>query len=251
MLTHDFFNDEPNLKHGFFTRQNGFSKGIYNSLNMGLGSNDAPDDVKKNYDYVKNTLQLQHLLTLKQIHSNTVITVTQPWDMQSRPEGDAMVTHLKNIGLGILTADCGPLLLADKENEVIGVAHLGRKGILSGLLENTIEAMEALGANRNYIEAVLGATISKDNYEIGKDVYDDVIKAMPEYDYHLYDTEDKNKYHLDIVGLIADLCDESDIEFSAMNRCTYKEEELFYSYRRSTHKKESDYGRLISVISLV
>lgn len=251
MLTHDFFNDEPNLKHGFFTRHNGFSEGIYSSLNMGLGSNDNPDTVKKNYAYVKNTLQLDHLLTLKQVHSNRVITVSTPWESENRPEGDAMVTRLKNVGLGVLTADCGPLLLADKDNHVIGVAHLGRKGILSGLLENTLEAMEALGANRNYIQAVLGATISKDAYQVGKDVYDDVIKAMPEYAYHVYDTSEPSKYHLDIVGLIGDLCDEADIEFASLNRCTYSEADLFYSYRRSVHNKEADYGRLISVLSLV
>jgi polyphenol oxidase len=251
MLTHDFFNDEPNLKHGFFTRQNGFSEGIYSSLNMGLGSNDTPQNIEKNYAYVKNTLQLDHLLTLKQVHSNMVVTVKSPWDMNARPEADAMVTNIKNIGLGILTADCGPLLLADKENHVIGAAHLGRKGILSGLLENTLEAMEELGANRNYIQAVLGATISKDNYQVGKDVYDEVMKFMPEYDYHVYDTPEPSKYHLDIVGLIGDLCDEADIEFAALNRCTYAEPDLFYSYRRSVHKQELDYGRLISVISLL
>ena len=250
MLTHEFFTDEPNLKHGFFTRLNGFSDGIYSSLNMGLGSNDNPDTVLKNYAYVKETLGLEHLLTLKQIHSNKVITVTTPWDIQNRPEGDAMVTHMKNIGLGVLTADCGPLLLADKENDVVGCVHLGRKGILSGLLENTLEAMEALGANRNYIHAVLGATISKDNYEVGKDVYDDIYRTMPEYDYHLYEKSEKFKYHLDIVGMIADLCDEADIEFSALNRCTYGEPDLFFSYRHSVHKKEADYGRLISVIAL-
>lgn len=251
MLTHSFFNDEPNLKHGFFTRLNGFSKGLYTSLNMGLGSSDNPDDILKNYEYVKNTLELSHLLTLKQVHSNKVITVKTPWDINDRPEADALVTDLKNVGLGILTADCGPLLLADKENKIIGAAHLGRKGILSGLLENTIQAMEELGANRNYIQAVLGATITKDNYQVGKDVYDEIFKFMPELEHHLYDSHDSQKYHLDIVGMIADLCDEADIQFDNLNRCTYGEPDFFYSYRRSVHNHEPDYGRLISVISLI
>lgn len=251
MITADIFHDIPEIKHGFFTRKNGFSTGLYESLNMGYGSSDQPENILKNYDYVCETLELKTILTLKQVHSSKVIIVTEPWTQNERPEGDALVTNLKNIGLGILTADCGPLLLADIENHIIGAAHLGRKGALLGLLENTITAMEELGANRNHIKAALGPTISCDNYQVGQDVYEEVLSYMPEYEYHLYDTTEKRKYNLDLSGLIADLCDEADIEFSDIKRCTYDESELFFSYRRSTHQKEADYGRLISVISLI
>ncbi|MFT6071670.1 MAG: YfiH family protein [Alphaproteobacteria bacterium] len=251
MITHDILNEQPNLKHGFFTRKNGFSTGNYASLNMRIGSNDNPIHIAKNYAYVKETLQLDSLLTLKQTHSNKVITVTDPWDISNRPEGDGFVTSLKNIGLGILTADCGPLLLADTVNQIVGAAHLGRKGALTGLLENTVQAMEAIGADRSSIQAVLGATISHNNYEVGHDVYQEIATLMPNKLHHLCSALQPEKYKLDMLGLICNLCEDANISFHALDYCTYDNPDLFFSYRYNTHQNQSNYGCFISAISLI
>lgn len=248
-LTSDIFKNIPFIKHGFFTKQNGHSTGIYASLNMGKGSKDHPENITQNYEYVQEQLDIQKLQTLYQIHSNNVVTLTDNL-VEPLPKADAMVTNQPHIALGILTADCGPLLLADPMNKVIGAAHMGRKGTLTGLLENTLIEMEKLGANRQSIIAVLGPTISKDNYEVGQDVFEEVKKHRPDYIHHLYKTDKTGKYLLDMHGLIQEICDNAHIQFENLNRCTYAEPELFYSYRHSTHLNQRDYGRLISVIAL-
>jgi len=251
MITDKTLLSYENIKHGFFTRKNGFSEGVFKGLNMRRGSADNPEHIEKNYQYVKNTLALDALLTLKQTHSNKVITVTHPWSVAQRPEGDAMVTNLKNVGLGILTADCGPLLLTDPVNNIIGAAHLGRKGALHHLLKNTIEAMENLGAKRHLIYAALGPTISKDNYDVGLDVYQEIIDTMPDKITHLETITPHQHYKLDMPALIGTLCTDIGIKFQSLDLCTYANQDLFFSYRRSTHQQEKNYGCCISVIGLI
>lgn len=249
MLKHDVF-DIDGLKHGFFTRQNGHSQGIYASLNMGKGSQDNPQHVFKNYQTVKHALGLENLQTLNQIHSDIVVTLCDAQELSDLPRGDALVTNIENIGLGILTADCGPVLLADTKNHVIGAAHMGRRGALGGLLQNTVAAMENLGAQRPHIHAVLGPAISKPNYQIGQDIFDEIHLRTPQYQQHIHHSNHAGKYLLDMHALIRQICIDTGINFHNLERCTYAEAELFFSYRRSTHYQEPDYGRLISVIAL-
>jgi len=253
MYQHDFLKQFPTIQHVFFTRQNGFSNGIYKSLNLGRGSNDSLENIEKNYAFIHQKMGTDRLISLNQIHSNHVISVTDAnnWQTYCLQKGDGLVTNQPNIVLGVLTADCGPLLLADPHHHVIGAAHLGRKGALTDLLENTVAAMVNLGAQRSHIHAVLGPTISKKNYEMGQDIFDLMNINHKNYIQHLYKLDQTNKYLLDMHGLIQEICQKAHIQFQNLNLCTYDHPDLFYSYRRSTHKQEKDYGRLISTIKMV
>ncbi len=160
----------PGLRHAFFTREGGVSEGLYASLNGGLGSSDAPENVAENRARMTRHLDLpseKNLVSLYQVHSADVVTVEAPF--AERPKADAMVTRVPGLALGIATADCGPILFADAENRVVGAAHAGWKGALGGVAEATVAAMERLGATRGKIVAVLGPTISQANYEVGAD----------------------------------------------------------------------------------
>ena len=251
MLTHNKMLELRHIQHAFFSRKKGHSSGVYDSLNCGYGTEDPIENVQKNYEYVHDMMGIEQVITLNQIHSNKVVTVTEPWDLDNRPEADAMVTNVPNLTLGILTADCGPLILSDKEKGVVGIAHLGRKSTFSGLLFETVDAMVKLGANRTNIFAVLGPTISKDNYEVGTDVFKDIMEDMPEYSSHLYNIADKDDHFLlDLPGMVAEQAEDAEIDFLDLGRCTYSEEEYFFSYRRTTHKKEADFGRLLSAVRI-
>ena len=251
IFTHPLLQTLPHIRHGFFSRKNGHSTDIYGSLNCGYGTHDNPNNVKKNYDFVCDNMQTPQCLTLKQIHSNKVITVTESWDLDNRPEADAMVTNLKNLSLGVLTADCGPLILADKTKNIIGTAHLGRKGVFSGLLFHTINAMVALGAKKSNIVAVLGPTISKINYEVGREIFINIMDRLPEYRRHIHIIRDKpSHYLLDLPAIIQQQAQSAGVIFADLKQCTYADQEHFFSFRRSTHQHEEDFGRLISTISL-
>ena len=252
IFTHEKMLELNHIQHAFFSRQNGHSTAVYNSLNCAYGTkNDIDENVQKNYDYVHKMMGVEQILTLKQIHSNKVITVLEPWDLENRPEADAMVTNVPNMTLGILTADCGPLILADQTKNIIGIAHLGRKGTISGLLFETVDAMIKLGAERSNILAVLGPTLSKDKYEVGMDVFKDIMENVPEYSSHLYNIADKDDHFLlDLPAMIAEQAEDAEINFLNLDRCTYSEDEYFFSYRRSTHKNEDDFGRLLSAVRI-
>src|SRR5205823_5225564 len=158
-----------NIRHAFFTREGGVSDGLYASLNGGIGSNDAPDKVRENRARMASTLGVApaHLVTCYQIHSPDVIVATEPWARETAPRADAIVTRTPGLAIGVTTADCGPILFADASAGVIGAAHAGWKGALTGVLEATIVAMEKLGAQRGRIKAALGPTIGQRNYEVG------------------------------------------------------------------------------------
>ena len=244
-------NQLTGVSHGFFTREGGVSKGIYAGLNAGLGSGDERSDVIENRTRIARYLgvDLDHLVSPYQIHSPDVVTVTQNWG-DDRPKADGVVTDVSGLALGIVTADCGPVLFADHKAGVIGACHAGWKGALGGVLENTVHAMEDLGANVKNITAVLGPTISQINYEVGPNFPNPFLSlAMENQDYF---TASKTAGHFmfDLVGYIVDRLAQTGVKATATLDCTYEDESRFFSYRRTTHRTEPDYGRQLSAIVL-
>ena len=249
-LTHALL-DHARVKHGFFTRQGGVSGGIYRSLNCGPGSNDDPDAVRTNRHRVIAALEGGELATAHQVHSPDVFVVegTMPAE---RPKVDALVTKAPGILLGILTADCGPVLFADMEARVVGAAHAGWKGAFSGVLENTVAAMESLGAKRERIQAVLGPCIAQASYEVGPEFYERLCDAGDaNAQWFLPSPKSGDKWMFDLPGyVLARLGDTRIGRYAMLGRDTCAEHEFFFSYRRTTLRAEPDYGRQISVIGL-
>lgn len=244
--------DGLRVAHGFFTRLGGVSDGIYAGLNVGSGSNDEPARVTENRRRVAQALGVAptHLLTVHQVHSPDVITVREPFGPE-RPKADAMVTNVPGIALGALSADCGPVLFADHEAGIIGSAHAGWRGALSGVLENTIDAMIALGARRENIVAVLGPTIGPDNYEVGPEFHDQFVSNNADYERYFTPSDKDDHKYFDLWQFITDRLNAAGVKGEAMRQCTYADEERFYSYRRTTHRKEPDYGRQIAAIAII
>ncbi len=240
------------VRHGFFTRAMGVSGGIYAGLNCGEGSGDDPASVRINRSRVADTAGLNPdaLLSLHQVHSTDVVEVTKPaWD-GARPKADAMVTREKAIGLGIVTADCAPVLLADKTAGVIGAAHAGWKGALGNITENTIQAMVALGASRENIVAAIGPAISQQAYEVGPEFFDRFRDENPDFT-RFFINGAEGRMLFDLPSFLLYRLRESGVGSAGwINRCTYSEPRKFFSYRRATHNNEPDYGRLLSVIRL-
>lgn len=239
------------IAHGFFTRQGGVSDGIYAGLNVGSGSSDAPDRVAENRRRVAEHLGVgpDRLTTVHQVHSPDVVHVTEPL-ATPRPKADAMVTDVPGIAIGALSADCGPVLFADRQAGVVGSAHAGWRGALGGVLENTVDAMIRLGAKRENIVAVLGPTIGPDNYEVGPEFYAAFVDKDPAYTAYFRSSGKPDHRLFDLWTFITDRLTGAGVEAAALRRCTYAEEELFYSYRRTTHRGEPDYGRQIAAIAI-
>ncbi|PRD45269.1 peptidoglycan editing factor PgeF [Phyllobacterium phragmitis] len=244
--------DGKYIVHGFFTRQGGVSQGIYHGLNVGAGSHDEPKNVAENRRRVAHSLGVkpENLLTVHQVHSPDVITVTGRFDGE-RPKADAMVTNTPGIALGALSADCGPVLFADIEARVIGSAHAGWRGAIGGILENTVEAMIALGADRSRIVAVLGPTIGPENYEVGPEFFAEFIAKNASYAHYFSPSRQENYKMFDLWSFILDRLKASGVNADALKKCTYADEAQFFSYRRTTHRNEADYGRQISAIAIV
>ena len=243
--------EDGKVKHGFFTRHGGVSKGIYSGLNVGIGSNDDKEAVQENRRRVAEWfgLSVEKLATVHQVHSPDVFTVTQS-NLRDRPKADALVTNVPGIILGVLTADCGPVLFADPEAGVIGAAHAGWKGAVGGVLENTINAMISLGADRRNIVACLGPFISKDNYEIGHERVEELLKLNVEYEAFFKPSKNQGHVMFDLQSLTIDHLEKAGLAAQNLNICTYPDADRFYSYRRTTHLNEPDYGRQISAIAL-
>ncbi len=239
------------VTHGFFTRQGGVSEGIYEGLNVGLGSRDTPQRVIENRARVAGWFgaPIENLATVHQIHSPDVFTVKGPYD-GGRPEADALVTATPGIVIGVLAADCGPVLFADAEGGVIGAAHAGWKGALYGVLENTIDAMIALGARRERITAVLGPSISAANYEVGPEFVERFLAIDPDYARYFSPSTNEDHSMFDLQGLTVARLKAAGVNAAMTGHCTYADEKRFFSYRRTTHRKEPDYGRQISAIQL-
>ena len=243
----------PGVRHAFFTRCGGVSEGVYTSLNGGLGSQDVPERVTENRARMCSQLGLSpdRLVSLYQVHSADVVTVTAPFAAGERPKADAMVTRVPGLALGIATADCGPILFADPEHGVVGAAHAGWKGAITGVIAATVAAMEALGARRQRIVAVLGPTIGQDSYEVGPDFITRFQADAPGMERFLATGTRPGHAQFDLPGFILARLAEAEIgEATALHLCTYADPERFYSYRRATHRGEADYGRLISAVSL-
>ncbi|GJD90768.1 MULTISPECIES: peptidoglycan editing factor PgeF [Methylobacterium] len=240
------------IRHAFFTRQGGVSEGIYASLNGGTGSSDVPERVSENRARMCAQLGLpdDRLVGLYQVHSAAVVTVEAPF--AERPRADAMVTRVPGLALGIATADCGPILFADPENGVVGAAHAGWKGALTGIVGATVAAMERLGAERRSIVAVLGPTIEQPSYEVGPDFVARFTAEAPGMERFLGPAERPGHARFDLPGFILARLAEAGIgEAAALRLCTYADPDRFYSFRRTTHRGEPDYGRLISAIALL
>ena len=241
------------IRHGFFTRGGGVSQGVYASLNGGVGSNDAPDKVAENRARMAAALGVppDRLLTANQIHSPDVAVADQPWTRETRPRADAIVTRTPRLAIGVSTADCGPLLLADAEARVIGAAHAGWRGALTGVIEATVAAMEALGAERSRIAAALGPTIRQPNYEVGPEFVERFLAADADNARFFAPSERAGHALFDLTGYIADRLQRAGIvNFEDLGLCTYAEPERFFSYRRTTKLGEPDYGRHINAIAL-
>lgn len=239
------------IKHGFFTRPGGVSEGIYKGLNAGLGSDDERELVVENRRRMAKYLGVSDasLASPYQVHSPTVIVTDKAWH-EDRPKADGVVTSTPGLALGIVTADCGPVLFAEPEGGVIGACHAGWKGALTGVLEATIDAMEAQGATRSKITAILGPTISQVNYEVGPDIPTAFTKADDRNSRFFIPSLKEGHHMFDLTGYIVNRLLDSGVMASAVNRCTYDEEDNFFSYRRTTHRGEGDYGRQLSAILL-
>lgn len=240
------------IRHGFFDRQGGVSSGIYESLNGGSGSNDEPKHVVENRARMAQALGCtpDRFLTAYQIHSPEVVTVESPWPNGERPRADAIVTRTENLAIGITTADCGPVLFADPDARVIGAAHAGWRGAVSGVLEATIGAMEKLGAKRANIVAALGPMISQKNYEVGDDLLVRFTSEDPANEKFFKQGDRSGHPMFDLPGYIVARLARSEIACANLALCTYADPVRFYSYRRSTHLREGDYGRHINSIVL-
>ncbi|MDG1376649.1 MAG: peptidoglycan editing factor PgeF [Yoonia sp.] len=247
IITHDLLDG---IEHGFFGRQGGASSGVFAGLNCGFGSTDQHDIVAINRSRVAQAMGVPdtHLIGVHQIHSADVVTVTEV--TADKPKADALVTATKGIALSVLTADCQPVLFADKEAGVIGAAHAGWKGALNGVLDATLEAMVTLGAARESIVAVIGPSISQRAYEVDEDFADRFIdEDHANARFFANGAVGKMQFDLPAFGLAR--LRAAGIKDSAWTRhCTYASEERFFSYRRTCHRKEADYGRLISTIRL-
>jgi len=241
------------IRHAFFTRSGGVSQGVYESLNGGVGSNDAPAKVGENRARMAAALGVtpEHFLTPYQIHSPEVVVAEKPWSPSTRPRADAVITRRPELAVGVSTADCGPLLMADAEAGVVGAAHAGWRGTLTGVVEATVAAMEQLGANRARIAAALGPTIRQSNYEVGPEFLERFLAVDPANARFFTRSQREGHAMFDLPCFIAERVRAAGIaSFEDLGLCTYSEPERFFSYRRMTKAGETDYGRHINAIAL-
>ena len=252
MLVSSLLTAIPGLRHAFFTREGGVSEGIYDSLNGGLGSRDNAANVAENRRRMAEQLGVEpsHFLNVHQIHSPDVIVATGPWESPTRPKADAIVTRIEGLAIGVTTADCGPILFVDPKARVIGAAHAGWKGALTGVLESTIDAMEKLGAERNSVVAAIGPLIRQPSYEVGTEFVERFIDADADNTLFFLPGERDGHAMFDLPGFIRMRLENAGVlMIDDIGVDTYSDER-FYSYRRSVHRQEPDYGRHVHSIAL-
>lgn len=253
MLTVDSLSRLPGVRHAYFTRQGGVSEGIYDSLNCGIGSNDGGDRVAENRARAMAQVgaKPEQLFTPYQTHSKTVAVVTRPWTKGERPEADALVTDRPGLILAVTTADCVPVLFADAEAGVVGAAHAGWRGAVSGVLEATVEAMERLGAARDGIVAAIGPAIEQQSYEVGPEFPQPFVEQSADNKGFFSPSKRAGHFMFDIKGYVERRLAQLDLgSVEALPHDTCGEPDLFFSYRRSCHLNEPDYGRSLSTIHL-
>ena len=239
-----------NLKHCFFSKKNGFSKGLYKSLNCGLGSNDETQNVLKNLALVSKNIgcKKNSLITLNQKHSDKVVYFKNKDSIKNKLAGDAIITKVKNIGIGILAADCAPILFYNPKKKIIGCAHSGWKGALGGIIENTVIKFNELDSKNEDLIAVVGPCLNKKNYVIKNDFFNKFVSKNKKY-VVFFKKIDKETFFFDLRSFInKKLLDLNIKNIENIKLDTYSNDDSFYSYRRSVHNKEKDYGRCISVI---
>jgi polyphenol oxidase len=241
-------NDVP---HGFLGRSGGVSKGICWGLNVGFGSSDDPSAIEQNRRLaVEAAAPGARLATVHQVHSPLAVEVTAPWPHAERPCADAMVTNRPGLALGILTADCTPVLLADAKASVIGAAHAGWKGALGGVIDATVAEMERLGADRDDIVAAIGPTIARRSYEVDERFFRSFTEVEVENE-RFFSAGKPGRHQFDLEGFVVSRLAAAGIaRVEALGLDTYSSPERFFSYRRATHLGEPDYGRQISMIAL-
>ena len=252
MLESSLLSAVPGLRHAFFSREGGVSEGIYAGLNGGIGSDDNPAHVAENRRRMAAALRVssERLLTVFQIHSPDVVVASHAWEAAARPKADAIVTRTEGLAIGVTAADCGPILFADAKARVIGAAHAGWKGALTGVVESTVDAMEKLGAERDDIVAAIGPLIRQRSYEVG-----------PEFVQRFLDTDAENaRYFLpavreghamfDLAAFIRKRLENAGVLMVDDTGTDTYADERFFSYRRSVHRKEMDYGRHVHAIVL-
>lgn len=240
--------------HGFYTRRGGASEGLYAGLNLGAGSNDDADKVQKNLDLLKADLGADHILTCRQVHSASCHIVTEPWSLDERPEADALICGYPGIAIGVLTADCAPVLFTamnDDAQPIVAAAHAGWKGALGGVLENTLLQMMAAGAASETIRATVGPCIAQKSYEVNSGFAEKFLEQDEDNERFFTSGAREGHPHFDLSGYCASRLARAGVgQVDLMDRDTYSAEDEFYSYRRATHRGEDDYGRQISVIMI-
>jgi YfiH family protein len=242
---------KPRLAHGFFGRAGGVSAGVYAGLNCGPGSGDDRAAVTENRRRAMEALGGATLVTCYQVHSADAVTVTAPWDHAGAPHADAMATNVPHIALGILTADCAPVLLADTDAGVIGAAHAGWKGAIGGVTNAVIAAMEALGARRSRIAAAIGPCIAQASYEVDAGFRTRFLTAAADNDAFFTPGARDNHFHFDLEAYVVRRLSDAGVSDIVPLRCdTYADSQGFFSFRRATHRGEKDYGRDLSAIVL-
>ncbi len=243
--------DSERVAHAFFGRPGGVSHGVYAGLNCGPGSGDDRAAVTENRRRAMEALGGVPLVTLYQVHSAQAVTVTAPWEMGEAPHADAMATNVPGIALGILTADCAPVLLADSNAGVIGAAHAGWKGAIGGVTDSVITAMEALGASRARIRAAIGPCIAQVSYEVDAGFRDRFLASDAGNETFFITSHRPGFFRFDLESYVAMRLRRAGISaVSPLSADTYARDDLFYSFRRATHRGESDYGRDLSAIVL-
>ena len=239
--------------HGFFGRQGGVSEGIFASLNCGYGSSDDATRVRENRTRVARHLGTseERLITAYQTHSPVVVTVEAPWPRADAPQADAMVTKVKGVALGVLAADCAPVLLADEQARVIGTAHAGWKGAIGGVLESAVHAMEALGAKRARVRASVGPCIRQASYEVGPEFLARFVDEARSNRSYFVPSKRSGHWQFDLPGYVTDRLSALGLAaVEPLNACTYEHADRYFSFRRTTHLDEPDYGRNLSAIML-
>ncbi len=245
--------DKSVISHAFFTKEGGVSEGLYSGLNCGAGSDDTPENVVENKRIAMQKLEIKtdKLATLYQVHSTDVVLISDPSEIQNKPKADAMVTRLPGVALGILTADCVPILFADAKNEVIGAAHSGWKGSVGNIANKVVDAMINEGAERGQITAAIGPSIQQRSYEVGPEFPRPFLKIDARFKRFFEPSERAGHFMFDLTGFVFEQL--TDLNIGSVDRLmndTCTEEDQFFSYRRMCKKGENDYGRMLSAIAL-